>query len=79
MKKSSRQWRLLTGLLLLLLFGVGFFWSQQLGSVIADSWLWEDQLEMELAMAKAAQASPATVPEIDRLIPETETALFALG
>ena len=79
MKKSSRQWRLLTGLLLLLLFGVGFFWSQQLGSVIADSWSWEDQLEMELAMAKAAQASPATVPEIDRLIPETETALFALG
>lgn len=65
--------------LLLLLVVVGFWLFQSSDRATANNWSWADQVQMEVAMAKAAQASPATVPALDRHIPETETALFALG
>lgn len=82
MKKEcngTRYWRLRTTLLFLVLIGVALLQYQQSSSAASNNWSWEDQLQMEASMAKAAQLAPATVPEIDRSIPETETALFALG
>jgi hypothetical protein len=63
----------------LVLIGVSFWLYLQPGSEAANNWSWEDQIRMEDAMAEAARQAPGTVPEIDRSVPETETALFALG
>lgn len=77
MKKT--RYRFGPVLFLFLLLIVGFWLYRSPGVVTADYWSWEDQLQMEKAMATAAQASPAKIPAIDRHIPKTETALFALG
>ena len=78
LRNAFRYRGLRTSILLLVLLGVGF-WLYQHTSSTAANWSWEDQIKMELDMATAAQISPGTVPEIDRTIPETETALFGLG
>ncbi len=81
MKKQSRNSRyrdMKIVFLLLILVGVGL-WHYQSDSNRLSHWSWEDQVRMEVAMAHAAEASPGVVPEIDRSIPQTETALFALG
>jgi hypothetical protein len=66
--------------LFLLILLLGSVWLyQHPGVVTADSWTWEEQLAMEKQMQQAAMANPGQVPEIDRNIPQTETALFALG
>ena len=79
MKSYVRNWSLRTTILLLVLIGVGCWGYQSPTLMAANNWSWEEQLQMEEAMAKAAQLSPGKVPEIDRSIPETKTALFALG
>ena len=77
MKKN--RYRFGPVIFLLLLLGVGFWLYQSPGVVTANYWSWDDQLQMEATMAKVAQTSQAKIPAIDRRIPETETALFALG
>ncbi len=82
MAKETKQkacWSTRTSILLLVLIGVGLWLYQSLNGGRSNIWSWEEQVEMEVAMAKAAQQAPGKVPEIDRSIPETETALFALG
>lgn len=77
-RKKNRCWSLRITIFLLVLIGVGL-WQYQSDSVAPNHWLWEDQLKMEVEMANAAEISPGVVPEIDRSIPPTEMALFALG
>ena len=79
MRKVSRYWSLRTTILLLLLIVVGWWGYSFPDLVAANNWSWEKQLQMEETMVKAAQLSPGQVPELDRSIPQTETALFALG
>lgn len=79
-KRNAGRWRKLRSVvLLLILTAVGLWQYQQSGLAAANRWSWEDQLAMETEMAKAVQASPGSIPDLDRAIPETETALFALG
>jgi len=68
-----------SGILLLTLLLVAVWLYQHPGEVTADSWSWEEQLAMEAQMKQAALANPGVIPQLDRDIPQTETALFALG
>lgn len=77
--KKGGFWRWQTKCLLFALLGGAVWLYLSVFSMGSNNWSWEEQVAMEAAMMKVANENPGRIPEIDQQIPETETALFALG